>query len=57
LQLAVVEGENTFKGQLLARILMKLGQPKWRIGKKQSAIGAIHQVVGTVQALALVTVR
>src|SRR5687768_13292022 len=51
-----MEREHTAVGELFARIVIKFGQAKGWIGKKQRAVRAIDEVVRAIEPLTVVTI-
>jgi hypothetical protein len=52
--LSSVEREYAAEGKLLARIVVEFRQSERRIGEKKRAVGAVHEIVGTVQTLTFI---
>src|SRR5215470_187448 len=55
-KLAVDQAIDAAEGKLLTRIVEELRQAEGRVGKVQRAVGAIHEIVRAVEALALVAI-
>src|SRR5215831_6730504 len=56
LQLAVVNRKNAAKRKLFPFVVEKLRQAERGIGEEQRSVGAINEIVGTVQSLAVIPV-
>src|SRR5437016_13591876 len=52
----VDQAEDTAVGQLLARIFEEFRKTERRVGEIQSSIGTVDEVIGAVQALALISI-
>src|SRR5205823_1425291 len=56
LHLAVLDAEDAAERQLLARIVVDARQPERWVGEVERAVRAVDEVVGAVEALALVAI-